>query len=519
MASDDENMGSEKAPSERRFWKRWILLVAMGGLLLWFGMWPSSEAIIGKVDLPDGKAFRIHKLTVGTLHSYNSTAASGLTSLEVRLNGWLARIGREILPVNQRGVTVHSQSTTVCVWHEFDWAADDSDATPAWAILSDQYGWRTSANLSGFEYLRNQAETASVSSHPRVEPYRFAMEAPVTGPQVKLELLNSTGRTLGSTSLAYSVPAEFYEPRTTRVLPAVAEDVDLTVTLVGLKADWSGDESDLWFGDSLTVTPEIVVKVNGVESRDWTYVTTKLSALESGYARGQLVASVESVLGGVAPLDSCTISPYQTAWKLHLPLVCRNPEKDNSAYVQVFSDISIEGGIAAIAESTAPPPAGSPSLKLLGAGRDGSFVYAAESEAITAYPNTVPLSLLTRNRLDGTIQSTFVPRAPGTVSAWSSLNPVTVNLNLTTQCPHLVMSVTDMGVRSPCVMIKSRNGQELEGDLYHIQGLLIWVAKLPYPEIDRIDATVVLQDARYFTFEVAPPAVPPRPQRQGRQFE
>lgn len=52
------------------------------------------------------------------------------------------------------------------------------------------------------------------------------------------------------------------------VLPAVAEDVDLTVTTVGLKADWSGDESDLWFGDSLTVTPEIVVKVNGVESVD-----------------------------------------------------------------------------------------------------------------------------------------------------------------------------------------------------------------------------------------------------------
>ena len=53
-------------------------------------------------------------------------------------------------------------------------------------------------------------------------------------------------------------------------------------------------------------------------------------------------------------------------------------------------------------------------------------------------------------------------------------------------------------------------GQELENELYNVQGLLIWMAMFQFTEIDRVDATVLLQNPRYFSFDVVPPAVPPR---------
>lgn len=509
MAADDVDHDSADAHPRRGLRKRWIFLIAICGSLMWAWMSLFQERSVAVVTLPDGRTVRIHKTTVGREHSYHK-ASTGLTSAEIWANKWLARIDRQITPSFARGVQVVSDSPTICFWHSFDWTANKSETTPEWLVLSDQQGWRTAGNLS---YLHTQPKPVPTSPGAPIEPQVFSMDMPSSCNELKVELLNAKGRKLGSTVIPYAVPQVLLQTRNPRPFPVVQTVKEMAVTLVGLKADWShDDEANLWFGDTLSVTPEVEVKIDGQESNEWIPLVGGLPFCEPISELMPAVASVESLTGTIAPLNHCTVSPFESAWKLHLPLICRNAAHATSAHHEVLSSISIDGGIAPLSDASEIPIPGNPQVRLIGAGRDGSFVYECTGEAKFQINPEVPLQLLTRNQLQGTFQSTIAPRPGNVAVAWTSLSPMTVSLNLTASRPHLVISVTDMGPRSPYVVVKDQKGQELEGELYNAQGLLIWLAKLPYAEVETVDAEVLLQTPRFFSFDVVPPTVPPRPQ-------
>ena len=75
----------------------------------------------------------------------------------------------------------------------------------------------------------------------------------------------------------------------------------------------------------------------------------------------------------------------------------------------------------------------------------------------------------------------------------------------------MVISVDKSGDRFPYLIVKDENGRLLEGELFNFQGLLVWLAKEAYDDVQEADVTLLLQKPRDFTFVVPPPAVPPRP--------
>ena len=75
----------------------------------------------------------------------------------------------------------------------------------------------------------------------------------------------------------------------------------------------------------------------------------------------------------------------------------------------------------------------------------------------------------------------------------------------------MVISVDKSGDRFPYLIVKDENGRLLEGELFNFQGLLVWLAREAYDDVQEVDVTLLLQKPREFTFVVPPPAVPPRP--------
>ncbi|WP_397568732.1 hypothetical protein [Schlesneria sp. T3-172] len=515
--------GTGVASGTRRRWRKRIFLIVGCGCLLLLGremMWERPLAII---RLPEGSQFTIHKTTVGKEHSYYK-APWGLTSAEIWANKWLTRVNRQIA-VSNRNIVSRTTLPMILFWHTFDWSRQVSEATPFWMILTDERGWRTAGDLT---HMHGSSGRLPAGFRPLDLPPCFAVEMPSSSGTLKVDLLNSNKSTLGSSQIFYTVPKDRLQSWSPRQLPAKEQDGNMTVELFRVKAEWPDQEfTNSWPGDALKVDPEYTVTVDGRVSNDWIPYTGGAPLLESVLVVSQAEAYVESNIGVVAPLQHCTISPFNETWRLGLSLICRNPATLASADVVEIPGISFNGKSSTSSDSrielTETDGDSTLVVKLMGAGRAGSYSYQGPGEA--PFPFTLPWKL--KHMTKGALEGTFLvaPAGPQSFAAGGTLNngpvsrplqsPVKVSLNLTLPRPHFVLSVTGAGDRFPYIIVKDPRGQELDGELHNAQGLLIWLAKRPCDEIDRVNATLLLQVPRLFTFDIAPPAPPPR-QRNGK---
>ena len=515
MTVNDSDRDSGSVHPQRGLRKRWITLLVICVCLVSLGIWLFQESSVAVVKLPDGRTFNIHKTTLGKQHAYHK-ASTGLTSAEIWVNKWLVRVGREII-ASSRNVAFLSTSPTICFWHSFSWSDKESESAPHWIVLTDERGWKVANKLS---YMYGQPNPLPAAPGSPVVPRFFTMQMPASSSMIKIELLNSRGHNLGSTQIPYSIPMEQLQNVNLRPLPITSENGNMSVTLVDVKAEWSKpDKARPWFGDILSVNPQYVVTIDGNISEDWIPFSTGVPFLESYSGTQPVVASIESPSGVTAPLDRCTVSPFESVWRLHLSLICRDPSQATSAQVVTFTGISFEGGIASNPALTHLPSNSEAKVKFLGAGRAGSYLYEGAGEGGFPILEPLPLADLTGERLEGIFKSAYgIPMAgfnvgfmsPNGATVRPPQQPLAVHLDLTAVRPHLVISVIDSGDRYPYVVVKDQKGQVLQGELYNAQGLLIWLAKFPYTDIETVDAEVLLQTPRYFSFDVMPPAVPPR---------
>ena len=303
------------------------------------------------------------------------------------------------------------------------------------------------------------------------------------------------------------------------------------------------------FGDVLTVTTESEVVIDGINSPGWKPMTegVPLCAVLDG---SQIFASVQSPYGDSAPISNCSVSPFEPLWKLNLPFICTNPEIVPAADRGSLGRISLRSGKLIVQattsllpsrklqedlseiqgdESSAPQELHTPSAvgaaetpaamtigrstaRILGAGRAGSFEYEETGETNVQWVPAEPLEHWTNNRLTGTFHLTFPNRAfswggPGTMRQPSF--PATVSLKFRASRPHVAILLTDAGDRFPMVLINDSSGKPLEGELFNIEGILIWLAKEADDEIQEVEVTLLLQKPRVFSFVVPPPKVLP----------
>lgn len=163
---------------------------------------------------------------------------------------------------------------------------------------------------------------------------------------------------------------------------------------------------------------------------------------------------------------------------------------------------------------------GKSTVQFLGAGRVGSFEYEGAGEGVCPIMTAIPIEELTQNRLKGTFQSS-VGNGGGYAIYSSSIGmpgqfvrqpqiPMAISIQFAAPRPHVVISLEGSGDRYPFLIVKDENGRLLDGELFNAQGLLIWLAKQDYDDVQQVDVTLLLQKPRIFTFVVPPPPVPPR---------
>ena len=514
MATTNPNATPTVSPPRRRLRKRWILLATFLAIPLFAGWMIFREVPLAVMCLPDGRSFTIHKLTYGTEHHYRAAPAA-LTPAEAWVNQWLERIGRQIV-VSHGGGNFSNYTPSVAVWHSFDWSNKTPESTPQWIVLTDSHGWRTSMSTL---HLQN-APPPGIARQPTTPPWAaFALPSP--SPELKVELLNAKGDPLASVRLPYDVPKALQQQWTAQSLPVNETDGNMSVTLKGLHADWVKVEQpgEPTVSDALVVTPEYTIAVDGMDSPSWTPMTEGVPFFEN-FGANQIAAAVLLPQGTSAPLTHCTMSPHESLWKLHLPFICRNPDEVTAPDRASLGRIAFNGQPSAVAETPTAVTVGKSDVRLLGAGRAGSFVYEGAGEANYAMP-AQPIEYWTGNRLKGTIQ---VTHATGNYSVSTVLTtatsgqivrqaqiPMTIGLKFTSPRPHVVISLDATGDRFPFMIVKDENGRLLEGELFNAQGLLIWLAKNAYDDVQEVDVTLLLQKPRVFTFIVPPPNAPPRP--------
>ena len=217
----------------------------------------------------------------------------------------------------------------------------------------------------------------------------------------------------------------------------------------------------------------------------------------------------------------CGVSPYETAWKIHLPVMCHNPEEVAASDRVHLGQIQFATKQPKVDEAREATAVGKSMAQLLGAARSGSFNYEGAGEANFPMPTPQPIEWWTGDSLKGTFQSTtvnvgsyssysFGSATPGKIIRQPQ-QPVTVQLKFTAPRPHVLISLTETGERFPYVIVKDESGRLLEGELFNAQGLLVWLAKEAYDDVEQVDVTLLLQKPRVFTFVVPPPKMPPRP--------
>ena len=350
-------------------------------------------------------------------------------------------------------------------------------------------------------------------------PQWAALELPAPSPELLVELLNAQGEQLASVRLPYDVPNDLQQKWTAQSLPATETDGNVSVTLKALHANWmKGEPGTPTVSDALVVSPEYNVAVDGIDSPSWSLMTEGIPFFEN-YDTSQIGAAVLSPHGTSAALTHCTMSPHESLWKLHLPIICRNPDEVLASDRAGLGRIAFNSKPSTVAEAPTVVAVGKSDARLLGAGRAGSFVYEGAGEANTVMP-AQPIENWTRNQLKGTFQTTHatgnysvstVSRAMPNQIVRQPQIPMTVGLKFTAPRPHVLVSLDASGDRFPSVIVKDENGRPLEGELFNAQGLLIWLAKVAYDEVHEVDVTLLLQKPRVFTFVVPPPTVPARP--------
>ncbi len=499
----------------RRLRKRWIFVAAIFGFLWLAGWLVFRERSLAVLRLPNGQRFTVHKLTYGTDHCYWGTPTP-LTAVENWANSWLSRIGRQIDAMNPTG-TFRTEVPTLVLWHTFDWKQKDSNSMPHWYVLTDQNGWRTAISTN---WLLNTPPSAPAGPGQPVTPQWSSSVLPSPSPFLQFDLLNAQGDRLGGSRLKYEVPLSLIQSWNIQTFPATEKVGNMTVTLNGLHAEWAErDATKPVVDDVIKVTPDFTVTVDGTATTRWQPFTEGAPFLDYPWKpTNPANGTIESVLGTRARFHHCTVSPYDKAWKVYLPLICKNPDDFGAPDRVTIEGVSFENGLPSDPNGTAPVKIGGSTVKFLGAGRAGSFEYEGLGEAVYPIPGVQKLEDWSVHRLEGTFQLAQVPDPLGNVPNSFSLGPggnrtqypMTVNLKFTAPRPHFVISLTESGDRFPFVIAKDDNGQEIEGELINVQGLLIWLAKKPCDEIQSVNVTLLLQVPRHFTFVVPPPAVPTR---------
>lgn len=512
-----ENSATANSPPRRRLRKRWIILatlLALVGTSVW---WILRDEPLAVMKLPDGRTFTIHKLTYGKEHSFHPQPAA-LTPVEVWLNRQLARFGRQINASQRAGrFTSGRDSTSVAVWHSFDWSKPATASTPQSVVLTDTHGWHTWVRT---HQLQSVPPPAAIAGQPNV-PRWLSCGMPTTSPSLQMSLLNARGDILSSTQIPYAIPKTLLESwaSSTPTLPVTETSGNAVATITALHAAWSK-----WamasHDDVLTVIPELVVTVDGKTSSSWAPMTEGVPYYEYWQAASSIVASVRSPHGNESPMAQCRVSPHESAWKLHLPLTCRNPDEvlvSDRASLGPMKFTSKQPSVGDAPEATA---IGRSMARLLGAARAGAFDYEGAGEGTTSMAKPEPLEGWTGNSLKGTLQTTRLKtsssfsygmtKKPGMIVR-APQQPMTVSLKFTAPRPHVLISLTETGERFPYVIVKDENGRVLEGELFNAQGLLVWLAKEANDDVELVDVTLLLQKPRVFTFVVPPPKIPPRP--------
>ncbi len=512
--ADAASSATANSPPRRRLRKRWIILATFCALVATSGWLILRDEPLAVMKLPDGRTFTIHKLTYGREHSYHGLPAA-LTPVELWLNRQLARFGRQIMQTHSAGSFSNGPENSVCVWHSFDWARQANDSSPHVIVLTDGHGWRTSMST---QHLQNVPPPPVFAGQLAI-PSWVACALPSLSSGLQVELFNASGNRLAATRIPYAIPIDLQQTWTAQTLPVTETDGNMSVTLKGLNAEWvkSAPPTPI-SSDVLTVAPDYSVTINEADSTSWAPLSEGVPFFELHSA---VVASVRSPQGTLAPITQCTVSPHEPLWKLSLPLTCRNPDEVASSDRVNFENVVFSIGQPLVADAPKVVGVGESNVRLLGAARAGSFEYAGAGEASFPMPFQQPIESWTGNQLKGTFQTNsansgavFAYAIPAK-SADEIVRPLqtamTVRLNFTAPRPHVVISLTESGDRFPFVVVKDENGRVLEGQLFNAQGLLVWLAKEAYDDVEQVDVTLLLQKPRVFTFVVPPPKMPPRP--------
>ena len=512
-----ENSATSNSPPRRRLRKRWIILATLCALVVTSVWLILRDEPLAVMKLPDGRTFTIHKLTYGREHSYHAPPAA-LTPVEVWLNRQLTRFGRQISQSSSGGQFLTGGNTTsVAVWHSFDWSKPANESTPKWMVVTDENGWRTAVST---QHLQSAPPPATIAGQPSV-PHWLSCGMPSASRSLQVELLDAKNNVLTSTRIAYDVPKTLLESWASPPpsLPVTEADGNLTATITALHATWSSWPAASQY-DLLNVVPELVVEVDGKPSISWAPMTQGVPFFEY-WNNTPIVATIRSPYGNGSPMAQCGVSPYESAWKLHLPVICHNPDEVAASDRVHLGQIQFATKQPNIGDAREATAIGKSMARLLGAARAGVFSYEGEGEGNFPIPAPQPIEWWTGNSLKGTFQTTsvnvggyssysYASAAPGKIVR-SPQQPLTVQLKFTAPRPHVLISLTETGERFPLVIVKDANGRVLEGELFNAQGLLVWLAKEAYDDVEQVDVTLLLQKPRVFTFVVPPPKMPPRP--------
>jgi len=484
---------------------------------LWLAGWfVFRERSLAVLRLPNGQKFTVHKLTYGTDHRYWGKPTP-LTAVEKWANSLLNRIGREISAESPTGGAFGTGEPNLGLWHTFDWEQKDSDSMPHWYVLTDQNGWRTAIST---HWLRDTSHFAATGPGQPVTPHWSTSVLPSPSAFLQLDLLNAQGDRLDGSRLKYDVPLTLIQSWNIQTFPAIERDGNMTVTLKGLHAEWAErDVTKPVIDDMIKVIPDFTVTLAGTETTSWQPFTEGAPLLDYPWKPTYPTSgTIESVLGTRARFPQCTVSPYDKAWKVYLSLICKNPDEVGASDRVIIEGISFENGLPSDPTGAAEVKVGSSVMKFLGAGRAGSFEYEGAGEALYLMDGVHDFEDWSINGLQGTFQLERVPDHFGNIPTTFSLDPakkrtqypMTVSLKFTAPRPHFVISLTESGDRFPLMIVKDDQGHEVEGEVINFEGLLLWLAKKPYDEIQSVNVTLLLQVPRYFTFIVPPPAVPSR---------
>lgn len=514
--ADAARSATANSPPRRRLRKRWIILgslLALMGTSIWLILRDEPLAVM---KLPDGRTFTIHKLTYGTHHSYHAQATA-LTTVELWLNRQLARFGRQIfLLYSNSSFSTGGNASSVVVWHSFDWSKPTNESTPHSMVLIDENGWH---HCGGAQHLQIAPPPAAIAGQPYV-PHWLSCGMPSPSRSLQIELLDAKNSLLASTRIPYDVPTTLLETwaSPSPSLPVTETEGNVVATITALHATWSS-WLPLSLQDVLNVVPKLVVEVDGKPSASWAPMTQGVPFFEYGN-QTPIVATIRSPYGNSSPMAKCGVSPYESAWKLHLPVICHNPDEVVASDRVHLGPITFATKQPNVDEAREATAIGKSMARLLGAARAGAFSYEGEGEGNFSMPTPQPMEWWTGDSLKGTFQTTSVnaggivgyavPSLPGTIVR-PPQHPVTVHLKFTAPRPHVLISLTESGARFPHVIVKDESGRVLEGELFNAQGLLVWLAKEAYDDVEQVDVTLLLQKPRVFTFVVPPPKMPPRP--------